>query len=126
MDLLITPFRPFFMMCVAATLLPMTATGCVKGDVDVCADDPTTPGCSDAGDAGDSSTDSTMGDAGDAGDTAVDAGRCAEVCMGPTPLCNETTGMCVACLADSDCTDLAAPQCDETGGTCGACDSGAA
>ncbi|MBW2465302.1 MAG: hypothetical protein JRH11_26880, partial [Deltaproteobacteria bacterium] len=34
-----------------------------------------------------------------------------------------TSGVCVACIGDSDCDDVAAAQCDTTAGTCGACDS---
>ncbi len=66
------------------------------------------------------------GDAGADADTAVDAGPCGMECTAPTPYCNETTGDCVACLMDSDCTELDAPQCDTTAGTCGPCDADAA
>jgi hypothetical protein len=65
----------------------------------------------------DGATDSSV----DATDSAVDAGPCGMECTGDTPFCDEDAGMCVACLMDSDCTELDAPECDTTTGTCGAC-----
>jgi hypothetical protein len=70
--------------------------------------------------APDSSTDAAPDSADDA-DTAVDAGPCGMPCEGATPICDEVGERCVACLMDSDCTELDAPQCDTTAGTCGAC-----
>jgi hypothetical protein len=73
-----------------------------------------------------------------------DAGPCGAPCEGTTPLCDATTGDCVACLvtddctatpttpvcvegacvacaADTDCTTLTAPECDTATHACVAC-----
>lgn len=50
-----------------------------------------------------------------------DGGPCGGTCGGGTPLCRESDGMCVACLADTDCTAADASSCDEAAGTCGPC-----
>lgn len=60
------------------------------------------------------SEDAGPGDAGDA-----DAGPCG-VCVGSTPICSETIGTCVGCLADDDCDDPTATLCDPSG-ACVAC-----
>ena len=40
-----------------------------------------------------------------------------------TPVCNTTTGLCVACLGDDDCTGADAAKCNTTTNTCEACTS---
>ena len=113
-------------LLLASLVLTLAATGCTQEEVPLCEAMPSDPSCTDSGPA-DSSTDTgDGGDAGDAADTAIDAGPCGMVCTGLTPLCNETTGMCVACITHSDCTDLTAPQCVDATGTCGPCDVAAA
>jgi hypothetical protein len=81
-----------------------------------CMRDPGAPACViDAGDAGDSAM--------DAGDTGpdVDAGACGMTCPSGR-MCNETTGMCVECVADADCTGASASNCG-TDGVCAACEA---
>ena len=48
---------------------------------------------------------------------------CGGACSGDTPLCDETSMECVACLGDGDCDDPAAAKCDA--GSCVACDDSA-
>jgi len=48
---------------------------------------------------------------------------CGGTCEDPTPLCNENTGECVACLMDDNCDSVGTAHCDN--GNCVACsDSG--
>ncbi len=116
---------PFLFLVPCLAGLTASSLAC-KETVPLCVDTPTDPRCMDAGrDTGagpDSAADSAVdaSDA-DAGDSAVDAGPCGMECTGMTPMCNATTGMCVACLLDTDCTDAAAAKCG-TGGVCGSCD----
>lgn len=56
----------------------------------------------------------------DAGGNGTDAGGCG-TCMRDTPFCNTSTGQCVACLMDSDCTEAAAARCDTSTGACTTC-----
>ena len=50
----------------------------------------------------------------DSGDV-VDAGGCSPACADPSPVCDQATGTCVECLADSDC---AGGSCDTSANTC--------
>jgi hypothetical protein len=45
---------------------------------------------------------------------------CVPPCSGSN-VCDTTSGLCVACLANTDCTTAAAAACDTTAHTCGAC-----
>ncbi|MGE0791632.1 MAG: hypothetical protein AB7S26_38510 [Sandaracinaceae bacterium] len=55
----------------------------------------------------------------DAGNT--DAGSCG-ACSSPTPVCDESTGDCVECLAENDCaSNTAEPHCDTINHVCVAC-----
>lgn len=45
---------------------------------------------------------------------------CGVACESPTPVCDESTSTCVACLDDTDCSD-SSPRCDTTTNTCGPC-----
>lgn len=53
----------------------------------------------------------------DARPTCTDSTQC------PTtaPFCETSSGMCVGCLLDTDCTDTAAPQCDPVTFSCVGC-----
>ena len=42
-------------------------------------------------------------------------------CAAPTGVCDSTSGKCVACTADSQCTTAATPICDKTKNVCAAC-----
>lgn len=42
-------------------------------------------------------------------------------CAGTTPVCDDRSGSCVACVLDTDCTDPAAPRCDPAAHACVAC-----
>ncbi len=39
------------------------------------------------------------------GNSEPDAGPCGGGCVAPTPVCEESSGECVACVGDDDCTD---------------------
>ena len=45
----------------------------------------------------------------------------ATACTAPTAVCDSTSGKCVACTSDSQCTTAAAPICDKTKNACVAC-----
>ncbi|RLB46877.1 MAG: hypothetical protein DRJ42_26700, partial [Deltaproteobacteria bacterium] len=120
----LTLILPFVLSAgVLLTGCPNTEPSCDPGFVLV--DDGTLCVPADGGTT-DSGADADAGDAGDASpdapaDSAVDAGPCGMECTGTTPLCNTTTGMCVACIGDTDCTDVAAAKCG-TDGMCTTCD----
>ena len=80
-----------------------------------CTRDPST--CPDGAVPGDGGR-----DAGVDAPVTGDGGPCPDGCEAPTALCDVALGRCVACLENSDCTDLAAPRCDTTDGTCQPCD----
>jgi len=42
-------------------------------------------------------------------------------CSGPTPICDQTSGKCVACIDNSSCTELDKSVCDLSSHTCTAC-----
>lgn len=42
-------------------------------------------------------------------------------CPTSAPKCDSSTGKCVACMADADCTSTSAPKCDTTAGKCVGC-----
>src|SRR5688500_7112449 len=54
-------------------------------------------------------TSSTGGD--DGGGGMGGSPPCDGACMEPTPLCDEGTNMCVACLGDGDCDSVTASDC---------------
>lgn len=54
----------------------------------------------DDNDASDAQSDSNDDDA-DAGDT--DVAECEAICEGETPICDDDSGSCVACVSDDDC-----------------------
>ncbi|MBW2462844.1 MAG: hypothetical protein JRH11_14425, partial [Deltaproteobacteria bacterium] len=119
LSLLLLAATPVLVAC------PDTEPSCDPGFVLV--DDGTRCVPADGGTT-DSGTDADTGDAGDAGDANagdsapdVDAGPCGMECTGTTPLCNPTSGVCVACIGDSDCDDVAAAKCG-TDGLCTTCD----
>jgi hypothetical protein len=106
-------------------LFVWVATAACGDDVPLCEEHPDDPSCvadSGADSGGDTGVDGGDDGGDDDADTAVDAGPCGMPCDGATPFCNETSGMCVACLMDSDCSDPTAAKCDTTMGECVACD----
>ncbi len=56
-------------------------------------------------DAAQSSDVASAEDADEDGSGEVDAGPCGGDCAAPTPVCEESSGECVACVGDDDCTD---------------------
>ncbi len=44
-------------------------------------------------------------------------------CTGATPVCDDATYTCVACVANADCKTASAPVCDSTSHTCRGCTS---
>jgi hypothetical protein len=46
---------------------------------------------------------------------------CNGKCSGSTPICNDATSECVACLTSSHCTEAGKPVCDTSSNTCVGC-----
>jgi hypothetical protein len=72
--------------------------------------DPPVSGATSAGGAGQTGSSTNGGGGG---------GPCG-ACSDPTPLCDESTNTCVACLASTDCSDPSASKCDA--GSCVPCE----
>jgi hypothetical protein len=108
------------------SLLVVTLTGTTMGllapacsdhpacDLDDQLCQPTTVTSSGGGSAGQG------GDVGGGGAQGGGGGDPCGGCMDPTPLCDEGSGTCVACLMDADCTENDAAKCEE--GACVPCD----
>lgn len=54
--------------------------------------------------------------------TSDSLSRCQPACAGSAPICNESTGECVGCLATSDCTGANASRCDSENMSCVPCE----
>ncbi|MBX3252026.1 MAG: hypothetical protein KF901_32920 [Myxococcales bacterium] len=115
----------------------LAALACTVEEVPYCEARPEDPVCFDAGTDGavpDAMTDAPLVDApvvdaptdstADTGlDAGMDAGPCGMACGGATPFCREADGVCVACLADANCTSPGAPTCDATGACVAGCEA---
>ncbi|MGC4068864.1 MAG: hypothetical protein QM784_30315 [Polyangiaceae bacterium] len=55
------------------------------------------------------------------GTTATTTAPCNGSCSGSTPVCNETSNKCVACLANTDCKDASKSVCNGTTYECVGC-----
>jgi hypothetical protein len=102
-----------------------TITVLLAGGVTVAACSNTADDCLDTGGArGCEPSATTAGNGGTGGSGAAGPGGsggstvCGD-CSPPTPVCDETSRMCVACLDHDDCTDADAAQCDA--GACVPC-----
>lgn len=88
--------------------------GLTGGDASMMMD--TGPGDMGPGNGGGDMATTDTGPAPDMGDL------CAAVsCPGEAPLCQPSTGRCVACLEGGDCTLPEEPRCDTTRGECVTC-----
>ncbi|MGC4068856.1 MAG: hypothetical protein QM784_30270 [Polyangiaceae bacterium] len=61
------------------------------------------------------------GGATSAGGTTSTTAPCNGSCSGSTPVCNETSNKCVACLANTDCKDATKSVCNKTTFECVGC-----
>jgi hypothetical protein len=78
-------------------------------------------------DAGQEATSAEAAEASPEASSAPDAVPACTVdgdCPAATPVCRPSSGLCIRCASDNDCTDAApAPACDMTTGRCVACTS---
>ena len=56
-----------------------------------------------------------------AGECVTCTSKYAAACTGPTPVCDDASYTCVACVENKDCTDASKPICETSTHTCRAC-----
>jgi hypothetical protein len=108
--------KQLFLPTALGLLLTLGVTANCSNDADDCLklNEP----CGNGGSGGQGAATTTTGGSGAEGGGGTDP--CGG-CSAPTPLCDESTNSCVACLGDSDCTTPNAAKCDA--GACVPCDS---
>jgi hypothetical protein len=74
-------------------------------------------------DSGNACTDACATSGTKAGQCVTCTSKYEAACTGATPVCDDATYTCVACVANSDCKTATAPVCDSTSHTCRGCTS---
>ncbi len=74
-------------------------------------------------DSGNACTDACATSGPKAGQCVTCTSKYEAACTGATPVCDDATYTCVACVKNTDCTNASTPICDSTSHTCRGCTS---